>query len=380
MIEVNIYKPIDREDPFMSFFGFEDEVFSGDTIHKVFDSNPNETEFKFNINCDGGDVHEGLRVYDILRTSKKTLYTNIEGSCHSMAISVLLAAPFENRTANPNARSLIHQARGGGMNGLTSEEAQTLSDQLKVEQDSILDIYADRTTKPREELETLMKEEKFRNMTELLEWGFISKVNTYSTNSVINNLNNKKMEKEQIKKMQTDIETQGTVIKNIWDKFKNFVVPEIKNLNVNAEDGTEIELTGEVLEVGAKTVSPEAGTFTVIMDGKTWTVTIEANEVTAMVEKAKEPTDDTLKTENESLKQELADLKASNLEIENKHKENEVLVNKLRGIQGQFMNEDGSVNFDNIKNLGKAPVTTIAETESEIRDRYKARREAKKNK
>ena len=162
MVEINVYKPIDRDDPFMSWWGFEDEVFSGDTIHKIFDANPNETEFKFNINCDGGSVHEGLRIYDILRTSEgKTYFTNIEGGCHSMAVCVLLAAPFENRTANPNARSLIHEVRTYLWDGLTADEAKVLGDQLAMEQDSILNIYAERTGKPKEELEVLMKEEKF---------------------------------------------------------------------------------------------------------------------------------------------------------------------------------------------------------------------------
>src|ERR1035437_6191725 len=107
MIEIKVYKDINKEDIFFSFFGEEDPFsFSADTIHKIFDQYPEETEFTFNIDCDGGTVSEGLRIYDVLRTSGKTLFCNIEGGCHSMAIVLLLAAPAENRTANPNCRSL----------------------------------------------------------------------------------------------------------------------------------------------------------------------------------------------------------------------------------------------------------------------------------
>ena len=74
MVEVNVYKVIDKEDIFMSLFGFEDTVFNADIIRKVFDENPDEKEFKFNINCNGGLVSEGLRIYDVLRTSGKTIH------------------------------------------------------------------------------------------------------------------------------------------------------------------------------------------------------------------------------------------------------------------------------------------------------------------
>lgn len=347
MIEVNIYKPIDREDPFMSWWGFEDSVFSGDTVHQIFDSNPEETEFKFNINCDGGSVHEGLRIYDILRTSGKTLHMNIENSCHSMAVTLLLAAPFENRTANPNSRSMIHEVRTMAWDGLTADEAAILSQQLQMEQDQILDIYAERTGKDRAELEALMKEEKFHTAQELMDWGFISKINTYSTNSLNNNKNKEKMEN-----LERKLDEQNSLLKDFVNKVGKWFKP--KNLMVTSEDGTSIELVGDVLEVGAETVTPAEGTFTVVYEGKTWTVVIEANKITELTEVVEEEAPDTseidnLKAENERLQKELDDLKASNAAIANKFAENEVFVNKLRSIQSQVIKEDGTVNFESIK-------------------------------
>jgi len=183
MKEIRVYKPLDKEDIFYTFFGEEDPfAFSADTIHKIFDENPEEKEFKFNIDCNGGFVSEGLRIYDVLRTSGKTLHCNIEGGCHSMAIILLLAAPKENRTANPNSRALIHEVRGGSWDFLKADELRTVADEIEKEQNAILDIYADRTGYDRSELEILMKEEKMRTAQELIQYGFISKINTYSTN------------------------------------------------------------------------------------------------------------------------------------------------------------------------------------------------------
>lgn len=188
MIVVNVYKPIDKEDVFFNWIFGEEYAFSADTVHKVFNDNPDEQEFKFNINCDGGLVSEGLRIYDVLRGSGKTLYCSIEGGCHSMAIILLLAAPLENRTANPNSRALIHEVRGGSWDAMTANELRALADEIETEQNAILDIYADRTGYDRAELEILMKEEKMRTAQELLKYGFISKLNTYSTNQFLNKM------------------------------------------------------------------------------------------------------------------------------------------------------------------------------------------------
>ena len=145
MVEIDIYKPIDREDPFMSLWFGDDWVFSADNVHRAFDENPTEKDFRFNINCDGGSVAEGLRIYDVLRTSGKNIYMNIEGGCHSMAVCLLLAAAKENRTANPNCRALIHEVRACTYDNLTADDAQALADEIRTEQNAILDIYADRT-------------------------------------------------------------------------------------------------------------------------------------------------------------------------------------------------------------------------------------------
>ena len=183
MKEIRVYKPIGKEDIFFSFFGEEDPfAFSADAIHKVFDENPEENEFRFKINCDGGSVSEGLRVYDVMRMSGKTIYCDVENNCHSMAIVLLLAAPKENRTANPNMRGTIHEVRGGSWDALKASELRTLADEIEKEQNAILDIYADRTGQDRLILENLMKEEKNRTAQEFLQYGFISKINTYSTN------------------------------------------------------------------------------------------------------------------------------------------------------------------------------------------------------
>ena len=261
MKEIRVYKVIDKEDIFFSFFGEEDPfAFSADAIHKVFDENPEETEFKFHINCDGGVVSEGLRIYDVLRTSGKTLHCNIEGGCHSMAIILLLAAPKENRTANPNSRALIHEVRGGSWDFLKADELRTVADEIEREQNAILDIYADRTGYDRAELEILMKEEKMRTAQELIQYGFISKINTYSTNL---------KPKNQMSKPTKTVQELLNQAKELGKKLLNLTESETVNFEFKDAEGVVLfttEKEDDSIAVG-DAASPD-GTYP-LPDGRT---------------------------------------------------------------------------------------------------------------
>ncbi len=305
MIEVSVYKPIDREDVFFNWIFGEEYSFSADTIHKVFDENPDESEFKFNINCDGGLVSEGLRIYDVLRGSGKTLFCNIEGGCHSMAVVLLLAAPKENRTANPNSRALIHEVRGGSWDAMTADELRALADEIDTEQNAILDIYADRTGYDRAELEILMKEEKMRTAQELLKYGFISKLNTYSTNQT----------KKQMSKPTKTVQDLLNKAANFMAKAKNVLEGgEPTNYEHKDADGNVLfttEKEDDSLAVG-DAASPD-GTFE-LPDGRT--VVIAEGAITEITEP----------TENEATVEELQNRVD---ELENALSEANELVNSL---------------------------------------------------
>ncbi|MEI8204599.1 MAG: ATP-dependent Clp protease proteolytic subunit [Bacteroidota bacterium] len=309
MKEIRVYKPIDKEDIFFSFFGEEDPFsFSADAIHKVFDENPEETEFTFNINCDGGSVAEGLRIYDVMRMSGKTLFCNVENNCHSMAIVLLLAAPKENRTGNPNMRGTIHEVRGGSWDALKADELRTLADEIEREQNSILAIYADRTGYDRAELEILMKEEKNRTAQEFLQYGFISKINTYSTNFKPKNQMSKPT--KTVKELLNEAKELGKRILNLTEGG------EPVNFEFKDADGVVLfttEKEDDSIAVG-DAASPD-GTYE-LPDERTVVVT------GGVVESISEPEADAtevenLQTENASLKEELANALGMITELSN---------------------------------------------------------------
>lgn len=298
MVEVKIYSPIASSDDALFFeaFGIEDTVFSADTVVKLFANNSQESDFKFNIRCPGGSTYEGLAIYDLLRTSGKNIYMNIEDGCHSMAIVLLLAAPYENRTANRNCRSLIHEVRTNMCDEVTAEELIGIAENIKQEQNAILDIYAERTTTDRATLETIMREEKMRTAQDLLNWGFISKINGYNTNTY-------KPQKREIMSKKQDLISQAD---GLLGKLKNFLAgtPETVNFDFADADGNVMfstEKEDDSLEVG-DTATPD-GTFT-LPDGRTVVI---AEGVVESIDEAETPEEaiENLRAENADLRQQL---------------------------------------------------------------------------
>lgn len=326
MITINVYNDIESNDPFLSLMGFENMAFNADTVLKVFSENPAETDFKFNINCNGGSVSEGLRIYDVLRTSGKNIYCNIENSCHSMAIVLLLAAPKQNRTANQNARALIHKVRGDVSGVCTADEILEIAGDMIKEEKAILDIYENRTGTERAILEMLMREEKQRTAQELKKYGFISKINTYNTNKLIIKNHLKMAEKVTLKNRIAD-----------WLKNTADLLKEVQNYDFTDEDGNVLFSTTsetDTIEVGME-AAPDGefllpnGQKVIIADGVITEITTEEEEEEELTEV------ENLTEENTQLKAQLA--QAQNLinEMNNKITSNYNPSNRNRSVAAQ---------------------------------------------
>lgn len=292
MINIRLYNPIaNKHNAWWYSWDGEDGVFSLDFVQKVFSDNPNETDFRFNIHCAGGEVEEGLAIYDWLRTSGKNIYMNIEGGCHSMAVTLLLAAPAENRSCNPNAVALIHEVQGYAAGSATAVSAEAHN--MQVLQDRILDIYAERTGGDRSSLEAIMKEGKEHNAKELLALGFVSKINAYNTNFKLNNFN--MAEKTLLSKAA-----------NCLSLIKNLLGGKIVDYDFVDDEGNVLFSTegeDDTLEVGMA-ASPD-GTFT-IADGRT--VTIADGVITEITEAEPEeqPEPEEEETDSNSAEERLA--------------------------------------------------------------------------
>jgi ATP-dependent protease ClpP protease subunit len=315
MINIDIFSDISDKDDriFFSFMGMPDAVCTAETIKEALESQPDDPEVTLNIHCDGGSVFEGLAMYDILRTSGKTIYSNIVGGCHSMAVCLLLAAPKKNRTGNANLRALIHQVRTLAYEPMTADELRDLADATQQEEENILDIYAERTGYNREKLRNIMKEEKIRTANDLLKWGFISRINSYSTNKF-----NRKMSKNKDKggALKAKVTAFLNKVQNMFDPVNYDYHDTEGNVVFSTESEEDTLAVGDTVQLPGEETG---GTFE-LDDGRS--VTIEDNVVTAI--------------------EEPADIEAENASLREALNEATELINQLQADNDQLRNDVGS--------------------------------------
>lgn len=251
MIVIDVFGEIGSKSSeiWMSAMGLPFEVLSMPKVKEILDAHPDDPDVTLNIDCVGGDVAEGFKIYDFLRSSGKNIYTNIVGGCHSMAVVLLLAAPLENRTGSRNLRALIHKVYGMPFGYMTADDCVEMAEDLFREQNAILDIYAERTGKDRAFLENIMSEEKERTADELLEWGFIGKITSYNTN--LKNKFNKMSKKNSMfsglgKKIQ-DMKNKmnGKVVNYDFKDTSGNVVFRTDKDDDSLEVGDRVELMGD---------------------------------------------------------------------------------------------------------------------------------------
>ncbi len=324
-------------------------------LRQILRDHPEDPDICLNIDCDGGSVEEGFKIYDELRNSGKNVYTNINGSCHSMAVVVLLAAPYANRSANRNSRALIHRVYSCIWGMLTTDDASQLADALKVEEDAILDLYSDRTGKTVEELRGIMHQERSHTAQDLLEMGFISKINAYNTNQFFHKSFN--------------MATKSNTFESFMQKMKalkNKYSSQPMNYDYLDADGnvvlsTEGDEDNLAVGVAATLSSGEPSGTVTLEDGRV--VTVTDNVVTEI----QVPTDNP----EEDLNERVAELEALLQDAANLAQEQQDTINQL---QEQLNNHTGSnyapkprrANVPNKEN--KTPELTVEELKAQARE------------
>jgi ATP-dependent protease ClpP protease subunit len=121
-----------------------------------------------NINSPGGDVFEGIAIYNLLRNHSGKVTVNVLGLAASAASIIAMAGDEINM--GRGAFLMIHNAWTcccGNKNDLTA-----VAEALRPFDDSLVDIYAARTGIDKALIATMMDEETFINHTDALAQGF----------------------------------------------------------------------------------------------------------------------------------------------------------------------------------------------------------------
>ena len=251
-----------------------------------------DSPMNLHINCVGGDVFDGMAIYNIIkkRTSKTTVY--IEGIAASMGSVIALAA--DTVVMAENSLFMIHNAWGGAM-GEAKEMKKTarLLDKISGE---IADIYVKKTKLPYDKVKEMMDEETWLNAEEALELGFIDsisdaiKVAAKYDVSKFKNITNKEIKT----KLSINIKS-----KKMTDELKSWfngkvedIIARVKSENVGADSKSKIEVTmadeAEILNKFSdfeSKVAEISGSITEL-EGEKETLTMEVERLNALLSKA----------------------------------------------------------------------------------------------
>ena len=194
-----------------------------------------DTPINLRINCIGGDVFDGMAIYNVIkkRTAKTTAY--IEGVAASMGSVIALAA--DEVVMSENSLFMIHNAWGGTMG--EAEDMRKTASILEKISNEIADIYQKKTRLLYDRIINMMDEETWLNAQEAYDLGFIdtisdsikvaakydvSKFKNITTEQIHNklniNINNKKMTEE---------------LKNWFNNKVDEIVAAVKGGNTDSE-------------------------------------------------------------------------------------------------------------------------------------------------
>lgn len=373
MIFLDVKGVIDSEQAkvMLQMWGCPEEICSVETVNKILSDFPDEKEITLNIDCEGGSVEEGFKIYDALRQSGKNIYTNITGGCHSMAVVLLLAAPEENRSANRNSRSLIHRVRIPTCDYLTASDCLDLAEACLMEEEAILDVYVERTGQDRDKLQEIMRQEKVHTAKDLLELNFISKINEYNTNQFFNSL------KAMAEKKESAYERFMNRLRG--SKAANKVQPKPVNYDYLDSEGnvlfsTESEVD-DLAEGDSVTLTDggDSGTFT-LYDGRVVTIT---DNVVENIDSAEELTLEERVEELESLLEEATNVVGEQeTELVNLRSRNEILENEITTLKN---NQQGSDYQPKVRQPEKPSVNKAKDRNADNRTVDDVKSQAQKN-
>ena len=318
MARLKIYGDIvdSEENSFMQMWGIDNGVTFQSIDDFLSSISEDDKTIDIHIHCRGGNVIEGWAIYDALRHSGKEISATIDGECSSMATIVLLSAPKERRKAYTNAHFCIHNPSATTYNldwseSLTADNiekgAARLSkqaEQLRAEQDRILDLYVERTGTDRETLQAVMDKDVIYGMDKAIELGFISEIlppitAKRQTPKTQNNMHNDKEE----------VQVKRGILDRILAKagFKALEDVKIVDMVVTAADGSELTIERESGDPQVGDSASPDGSF-VMEDGTT--IVVSDGVITEIIPPVSgDEETEALREENERLKSEIASLK-----------------------------------------------------------------------
>lgn len=156
----------------------DDDVINAKDIRESLESVTDDIVIK--LNSPGGDVFEGIEIYNYLKDHPSNVTVEVTGVAASAA--TFITAGANEVIMNVGTSLMIHEASTFTW-GNKSDIQKTLN-ALETIDESILSIYSEKTGQSNEQLEEWMNEEKWFTADEAVEFGFANSVKKDNVESV----------------------------------------------------------------------------------------------------------------------------------------------------------------------------------------------------
>ncbi len=236
---------------------------AADYLSKKIDGLKDVKQIDVYINSPGGEVFEGLAIYNSLKRHKAKVVTHCDGMAASIASVIFLAG--EERVMCEASFLMIHNAWGVSC-GNAAEMRKYADDLEKVTQASI-EIYKANSTLSEEEIKELMAKETILYSDEALEYGFATKVENSESNG--KNQSGRKWLMDILKKYKDELEEEEaeeetteeeTTEEPAEDEAEAETETETETGEENPEEEEVVEeLDGEEETAGTENDIPEDG-------------------------------------------------------------------------------------------------------------------------
>ena len=132
----------------------------------------NLKQINLHIHSPGGDVFDGIAIYNLLKNHPANVTVYIDGLAASMASVIAMAG---NEVIMPeNAMMMIHKP--WGIQGGDAEDMRKYADLLDKVENTLIPAYASKTGKTPEELAEMLSAETWLTAKECVEQGFANKL------------------------------------------------------------------------------------------------------------------------------------------------------------------------------------------------------------
>ncbi len=169
---INIYGDISSYAGQTDFFGDEIDGMSAVMLSKQLEQLGDVSRINVYINSYGGEVAEGLAIYNALKRHPAEVVTHCDGFACSIASVIFMAG--DKRIMNESSLLMIHNAWTMAIGN--SEELRKQADDLeKITQASVI-AYKAHSTLSEEEIKALMDDETWILPEEALEYGFATDI------------------------------------------------------------------------------------------------------------------------------------------------------------------------------------------------------------